>query len=163
VAGAAACAHWSGAGRASEAHCERPQHHLPAPPRPHADLLQADASRYRCFKDYQRLHDAILQHVCLATPALAAAFSDEGAAQQVRAALASLFPVAAAATFVTASAEERLGQLQELARATLGICCLHQATGEMGGSLAARCPGWRRELLPPAAAPTEPLAPHCKA
>jgi hypothetical protein len=118
-----------------------PQRRLPAPCPARADLLQADASRYRCFKDYQRLHDAILQHVCLATPALAAAFSDEGAAQQVRAALASLFPVAAAATFVTASAEERLGQLQELARATLGICCLHQATGELlGGAAQCRAP-----------------------
>jgi hypothetical protein len=110
---------------------------------PGADLLQADAARYRCFKDYQRLHDAILQHVCLAAPALAAAFSDEGAAQQVRAALASLYPVASAASFVTASVEERLGQLRDLARATLGICCLHQGTGGWGCAAAPWAPAQR--------------------
>jgi hypothetical protein len=57
---------------------------------PCADLLEADAAHYSHIKDYQRLHDAILQHVCLATPALAAAFTDEAAAQQVS--LRSMLP-----------------------------------------------------------------------
>lgn len=78
-------------------------------------------TRSTTVQAYEKLHKLVVEYVCVQSR-LDRALSDEPAAEEVRAAVDSVFPLSSLARFLTLGEEERLNQISELARITLGIC-----------------------------------------
>jgi dihydrodipicolinate synthase/N-acetylneuraminate lyase len=75
---------------------------------------------------YEKLHKLIVEYVCK-KDGLDRAISDEYAGDEVRAAVESVFPLSSLARFLTLEEAERLQQIEELSRITLGICLFNRS------------------------------------
>ncbi len=82
------------------------------------------------MQSFERLHKIIIEYVCRQA-GLDRALVDEAAAEEVRAAVESVFPLSSLARFLTLEADERLQQIEELARITLGICLYNRCDAEL--------------------------------
>lgn len=90
------------------------------------------ASKSTTVQSYERLHRLVVEYVCK-KGGLDRALVDEAASEEVKAAIESIFPLSSIARFLTLDDKERLNQIEELARITLGICLYNRQAGKGGG------------------------------
>ena len=92
------------------------------------------ATKSTTVQAYERLHKLVVEYVCKKA-GLDRALVDETAAEEVKAAVESVFPLSSIARFLTLDEGERLRQIEELARITLGICLFNRRAGKGGRAL----------------------------
>ncbi|KAF6256379.1 hypothetical protein COO60DRAFT_1702373 [Scenedesmus sp. NREL 46B-D3] len=102
------------------------------------------------LQDYQSVFEGVVDYVCCAMDVAARAAAEPAARAHVSAAVESAFPLSGVAYFLTLPAQERLQQMEALARVTCGICLHNAAAGAAAGP----------PLLPPSAAAQLPHAQH---
>ena len=92
------------------------------------------ATKSTTVQAYERLHKLVVEYVCKKA-GLDRALVDDAAAEEVKAAVESVFPLSSIARFLTLDEGERLRQIEELARITLGICLYNRQAGKGGRAL----------------------------
>ncbi|GAX72985.1 hypothetical protein CEUSTIGMA_g437.t1 [Chlamydomonas eustigma] len=97
-------------------------------------ITGAYANKNTTMQAYEKLHKLIIEYICKKV-GLDRALSDEFAGEEVRAAVESVFPLSSLARFLTLEEAERLQQIEELSRITLGICLFNRHTGKGGRAL----------------------------
>eukprot|EP00798_Chlamydomonas_sp_ICE-L_P022971 gene22971-30160_t len=88
------------------------------------------------MESYEKFYKRVFEYVCVQT-GMDRALNDTAAGDEVRAAMESVFPLSTLARFVSLPENERLAQVEELARITLGICLYNRAIGKGGHALPA--------------------------
>eukprot|EP00201_Polytomella_parva_P021938 CAMPEP_0175046112 /NCGR_PEP_ID=MMETSP0052_2-20121109/4839_1 /TAXON_ID=51329 ORGANISM="Polytomella parva, Strain SAG 63-3" /NCGR_SAMPLE_ID=MMETSP0052_2 /ASSEMBLY_ACC=CAM_ASM_000194 /LENGTH=528 /DNA_ID=CAMNT_0016309801 /DNA_START=13 /DNA_END=1595 /DNA_ORIENTATION=- len=91
------------------------------------NILSTNAFKSNSSTSYERFYKILFDFVCTAS-SMETALVNDAAASEVRAAMESVFPMSSVARFVTLSSEERIAQMEELARIVTGICIYNRAT-----------------------------------
>lgn len=86
------------------------------------------------MESYEKFYKRVFEFVARKS-GMDRAMSEVAAADEVRAAMESVFPLSTLARFLTLPESERLDQVEELARITLGICLYNRAIGRGGYAL----------------------------